>query len=80
MRTVHQQQAGSGPDEVLSIWCDHIDKLLPDDETTSTQDKEATIAAQLESTIAAQLEAAAEMKAQAEGLEANEEASTEMQA
>ena len=27
VRTVHQQQAGSGLDEVLLIWCGHIDSL-----------------------------------------------------
>ena len=53
MRTVHQQQAGSGPDEVLSIWCDHIDRLLVQhhlDETASTTEEKATTAAQLEAT------------------------------
>ena len=52
-RTVHQQQAGSGPDEVLSIWCDHIARLVIQhhlDETASTTEEKATTAAQLEAT------------------------------
>ena len=50
VRKVHQQQAGSSPDEVLSIWCDHIDRLLVQhhlDETASTAEEKATTAAQL---------------------------------
>ena len=55
VRAVHQLQAGSAPDEVLSIWCDHIDSMLPGGEG--------------EATTAAQLEATAKMKAQKESLD-----------
>ena len=72
MRAAHQQQAEFDPDEVLSIWCDHIDRWLPGDKTASTEEEKATTAAQLEAT--------AEVKAQTESLEAKEEASAEMQA
>ena len=49
--------AASGPDEVLSIWCDHIDRLQY--ETASTAEEKATTAAQLEAAAGAttQLEA-----------------------
>ena len=41
----------------MSIWCDHIDRMLPEDEVSSTEEEKATTAAQLEATT--------EMKAQA---------------
>ena len=87
--TVHQQQAGSGSDEFLSIWSDHIDRWLQD-ETASTTEEKATTAAQLEATAETKAqtesleatgegEASAEMQVQTESLETKEEASAEMQ-
>ena len=88
--TVHQQQAGSGSDEFLSIWSDHIDRWLQD-ETVSTTEEKATTAAQLEATAETKAqtesleatgegEASAEMQVQTESLETKEEASSEMAA
>ena len=53
MRAAHQQQAEFDPDEVLSIWCDHIDRWLPGDhdETASTEEEKATTGAHLEATL-----------------------------